>query len=94
MKIKELQANQTASLDKVEVVSLGEVKEFNKYGNVGKLRNIKIKDASGEADLTLWNDNVDDFAEGDELKLTDCWVKEWNGTLQISSGKKGKIEKV
>ena len=94
MKIKELQANQTASLDKVEVVSLGEVKEFNKYGNVGKLRNIKIKDASGEADLTLWNDNVDDFAEGDVLKLTDCWVKEWNGNIQLSSGKKGKIEKI
>ncbi len=94
MKIKDLQPNQTASLEKVEVVSLGEVKEFNKYGNVGKLRNLKIKDGSGEADLTLWNDNVDDFAEGDVLKLTDCWIKEWNGNLQISSGKKGKIEKI
>lgn len=94
MKIKDLQANQTASLEKVEVINAGEVKEFNKYGNAGKLRNLKIKDSSGEADLTMWNDDVDKFAQGDTLKLTDCWVKEWNGNIQLSSGKKGKIEKI
>ncbi len=94
MKIKELKPNQTASLEKVEVVEVSEIKEFNKYGNAGKLRTLKIKDASGEADLALWNDDVDNFAKGDKLKLTDCWVKEWNGNTQISSGKKGKIEKV
>ena len=94
MKIKDLQPNQTASLEKVEVVNTGEVKEFNKYGSAGKLRNLRIKDSSGEADLTMWNDDVDKFSQGDTLKLTDCWVKEWNGNIQLSSGKKGKVEKI
>ncbi len=94
MKIKELKPNQAASLESAEVVEAGEVREFNKYGRSGKVCTLKLKDGSGQIDLTLWNDDVDKFAVGDKLKITDGWVKEWNGEMQISSGKNGKIEKV
>ncbi|HLD57991.1 MAG TPA: SOSS complex subunit B family protein [archaeon] len=94
MKIKDLKPNQTATLDDVEVVEAGEVREFNKYGKSGRVCTLKLKDASGQVELTLWNEDVDKFAVGDKLKITDGWVKEWNGNTQISSGKNGKIEKI
>ncbi len=94
MKIKDLKPNQSVTLEKVEVVSAGDVREFAKFGKVGRVCNLKIKDSSGEVDLTLWNDDVDKFEVGDKLKITDGWAKEWNSNLQVSSGKNGKIEKV
>ena len=54
----------------------------------------KIKDATGTMDLTLWNNDVDLVEKGEALKLTDGWCKEWNGNLQASTGKSGKIEKL
>lgn len=94
MKIKDIKANQNITLEKAEVTEVGEVREFNKFGNVGKVSTVKIKDASGQAEITLWNDEVGQFKEGDQIKVTDAWVKEWNGKLQISAGKKGKFEKL
>ena len=94
MKLKEIKPNQNATLPEVEVVAVGDVREFEKFGKVGRVCTLKIKDASGEGELSLWNDDVEKFALGDKLKITDAWVKEWNGKLQISSGKNGKIEKV
>ena len=94
MKIKEIKPNQNATLPEVDVVSVGEVREFEKFGKVGRVCTVKIKDASGEAELSLWNEDVGKFAVGDKLKITDAWVKEWSGKLQISTGKNGKIEKI
>ncbi len=94
MEIKELKPNQNATLAKVEVTEAGDVREFERFGKVGKVRTLKIKDSTGEAELSLWNEDVEKFAAGDSLKITDAWVKEWKGKLQISSGKNGKIEKV
>lgn len=94
MKIKDLKPNQNATLAEVEVVEAGDVRQFEKFGKSGSVRTLKIKDSSGEAELSLWNDDVEKFSVGDKLKIADAWVKEWNGRLQISSGKNGKIEKV
>ena len=44
--------------------------------------------------LTLWNDEIGLVDKGDTVKIEDGWVKEWNGKLQISKGKNGKIEKL
>ena len=94
MKIKGLKANTNASIDKAEVIEAGEIRTFNKPTGAGRVRTLKLKDDTGEVELTLWNDDVENFSEGDTLKLTECWVKEWNGKVQISAGKNGKIEKL
>lgn len=94
MQIKDIKPNQNVTLSEVDVVSVGDIREFEKYGKSGRVCTLKIKDASGEAELSLWNDDVEKFAAGDRLKITDGWVKEWNGKLQISSGKTGKLEKL
>ena len=94
MKISEVQANSNATLEKVEVASKGDVREFMKFDRPGKVCNCMIKDSSGEMQLTLWNDEISLVDSGDNVSITDGWVKEWNGKLQISLGKKGKIEKL
>lgn len=94
MAISDLQPNSNATLETVEVLEKGDVREFSRYGKLGRVATCKIKDDSGECDLTLWNEDVDKYATGDKLKLTDMWVKEWNGRIQISTGKNGSIEKL
>jgi replication factor A1 len=92
--IKEAKANQNLTLDAVTVTEKETVREFSRYGKLGRVCTCKIKDESGEMQLTLWNDEVDVVAQGDKIKLTDGWCKEWNGSLQASTGKNGKLEKV
>ncbi|MBI4175567.1 MAG: DNA-binding protein [Candidatus Aenigmarchaeota archaeon] len=94
MKISHLKANSNATLEEVEVIEKGEVREFLKFDKPGRVCNAKIEDDSGDIQLTLWNDEIDTVETGDKLKITDGWVKEWNGQLQVSRGKNGKIEKL
>lgn len=94
MKIKEVKLNSNATLDEVEVVSKGDVREFERFGKPGRVCNCVIKDDSGELELTLWNDEIDTIEAGEKIKITDGWVKEWNGKMQISAGKNGKVEKL
>ena len=93
MKISEIQAQQNASLDDVEITDKQDPRTFEKFGKVNRVCNATIKDDSGEMTLTLWNDEIDAVNQGDHIKITDGWVKEWNGNLQISAGRNGKIEK-
>ncbi|MFO7872555.1 MAG: SOSS complex subunit B family protein [Candidatus Undinarchaeales archaeon] len=93
MKISEVIAQQSATLKNVEVTEKDEPREFQKYGKTLRVCNGTIKDDSGEMQLTLWNDEVDQISEGDKIDIVDGWVKEWQGDLQISSGRNGKIAK-
>lgn len=92
--IKDLKPDSSATLEQVEVIEKGEVRTFEKWGKSGRVCNAKIKDDTGETQLTLWNEQVDLVNVGDKLKLEDVWVKEWRGELQVSIGKRGKLEKL
>ena len=94
MKINEVKVGQTATLDQVEVTEAGEVREFEKFGRRSRVCDVTIKDDTGEMQLTLWNDEIDEVTVGDKLKLTDGWVKEWKDKMQITKGRSGKIEKL
>ena len=93
MKIKDVLGSQNATLENVEVISKEEPRQFEKYGKSLRVCNAKIKDDTGELNLTLWGDEIDQVNEGDKISIVDGWVKEFNGELQISAGRKGKIVK-
>ena len=94
MKISELKTNQ-GSVEVEGVISeLGDTRAFNKYGRELKVANAILKDDSGAIKLTLWNDDVTRFKEGDKIKITNGYVGEFQGEKQLTSGKFGKIEKV
>ena len=94
MEIKDLQPN-TGNVDLVlEVVSKEEPRTFEKFGKSGSVCNLKVKDATGEVKMTLWNEDIEKVKVGDKIHIENGWCSEFRDELQISSGKFGKIEVV
>ena len=94
MKISELKARQ-GNVDLVgEITEKGDVREFNKFGKAGRVCNAKLKDDSGEVKLTLQNEQIDEFNVGDKVHIVKGYVGEWQGELQLSTGKFGELTKV
>ncbi|MEK6887168.1 MAG: SOSS complex subunit B family protein [Nanoarchaeota archaeon] len=95
MEIKDLHARQGNVDLTAEVADKSASRTFDKFGKQGRVCNAKIKDGSGVTiTLTLWNDEVDLVNIGDKIKITNGYVGEWQGELQLSAGKFGKIEVV
>lgn len=90
-KISELQPRQQNVEVLGDIVSKEEPREFEKFGKVGRVCNAKIKDDSGEVKLSLWNEQVDMVKVGDKVKISNGWVSEWQGELQLSTGKFGQL---
>ena len=94
MKINELKAKQGKVDIEAEVTEIGTVREFTKFGKIGRVCNAKIKDDSGEITLTLWNDEVEKIKQGTKNKVTNGYVSEWQGERQLSAGKFGNLETI
>ena len=92
MEIKDLKPKQGSVEVVAEVVEKGEIREFNKFGKQGRVCNAKIKDSSGEMALTLWNEQIEQVNVGDTVKITNGYVNEWQGDMQLTTGKFGKLE--
>ena len=92
MKISELKPK-TGSINlEFEIAEKGEIREFNKFGRSGKVCNAVAQDSSGKVKLTLWNEDVDKVNVGDKVKLTEGYVGEYQGEMQLSTGRGGKLE--
>ena len=94
MTISELSAGQGNVNVGGIITEVGEAKTFNKFGKELKVSNAILKDDSGTIKLTLWNDEASKFKEGDEVKIENGYVNEFQGEPQLTAGKFGKIEKV
>ena len=94
MEIKDLQVKQGNVEIVVDVVDVSEPREFEKFGTTGRVANATVKDATGECKLTLWNDDVDKVKKGNKVKISNGYVNEYQGEMQLTSGKFGKIEVV
>lgn len=92
MPIADLQPRQGKVEVEAEVVDKGEIREFNKFGKVGRVCNAKIRDDSGEIAFTLWNEQIDQVNVGDKIKVSNGYVNEWQGEMQLTTGKFGKLE--
>lgn len=94
MEVKDLQPKQGKVDVVVQIVDKGEVREFQKFGKVGKVCTATAKDASGEIKLSLWNEQVEMVSEGDTVKITNGYVNEYQGEKQLTTGRLGKLEVV
>ena len=94
MEIKNLEARQ-GNVDIVaEIVEIGEIKEFTKFGRSGRVATAKAKDDTGEINLSLWNEQIDAVKPGDKVHITNGYVNEFQGEMQLTTGKFGKLEVV
>lgn len=94
MTISELSAGQGNVNVAGTITEVGEIKIFNKFGKELKVSNAILKDDSGTIKLTLWNDEASKFKEGDQVKIENGYVNEFQGEPQLTAGKFGKIELV
>lgn len=78
----------------LEIVSKAEPRKFANDRGSGQVCSCAGKDEAGEVSLSLWNEQCTQFNEGDVVKITNGWCTEYNGQLQVSTGRNGKIEKV
>jgi replication factor A1 len=93
MKVKDLKPNTGFDEMIVEVVTKGEPRAFASATGQGTVCNAAVKDEDGEeVSLTLWNDDYKKVNDGDKLKISNGWVSEYKGRVQISSGRKGTLE--
>ena len=94
MEIKDLQPR-TGDVDVVlEIVDKGDVREFEKFGTKGRVCTVKAKDATGEINLSLWNEQIDPVNVGDKVHITNGYVSEFQGEAQLTTGKFGQLEVV
>ena len=92
MKINELRANQSNVDLEAEVIEVGQERSFNKFGRTIRVANARIRDDSGETSLTLWNQEVDQVRPNCRVRVTNGFVREFQGELTVTSGKFGKLE--
>ncbi len=77
------------------VSELEPVREIEtRLGGKRKVRNGKLKDATGEISLVLWGSEVDLVQPNDRVRVIDGWVSDYRGRPQISLGRSCKLEKV
>ena len=94
MKISELNSGQGNVEVEGTIKEIGETRSFNKYGRELKVANAIFSDDSGSIKLTLWNDDVTRFKDGDKIKISNGYVSEFQGEKQLTSGKFGTMAKV
>lgn len=91
MQIKDLEPKMGKVELTAKVVEIGEPREFAKFGNTGRVANATIEDETGKVTLTLWNEQIDQVAVGDEVVVSNGFVSEWKGNMQLSTGKFGTL---
>ena len=92
MQVKDLQPRQGKVDIELDIVDMGEVREFEKFGKAGRVANAIAKDETGDIKLTLWNEDIEKIKSGDKIKITNGYVSEWQGEKQLSTGKFGTLE--
>ena len=78
----------------LEVVSVEPAKEFQKFGQKGRVAVAVVKDSSGEMKMTLWNDEIDFVKPGIKIRITNGYCNEFQGEKQLTAGRFGKLEAV
>ena len=93
MKISELKAGISNVEIEAEVVEKDEPKEvITKYGKRVNVAHAVLKDDTGRISISLWGNDINSVDVGDKVRLSNCYVSEFRGTPQLSTGEFGKIE--
>ncbi len=92
IKVKDLVPKQGNVDIELEIVELGIVREFSKFGKTGRVLTAVAQDGTGKVNLTLWNEQIELVNTGDKIVMKNCYVNEWQGEKQLSTGKMGTIE--
>jgi OB-fold nucleic acid binding protein len=88
--IATLRANTNATID-ATITAISAVRDVTTSRGASQVADATIQDETGSITLTLWGDDIKRFSVGQKIRITDGWVKDFRGKLQISMGRSGKI---
>ena len=92
MEIKDLQPK----MGKVEIVvtikDIQEPKEFDRFGKTTRVANATGFDETGSIKMSLWNEDIERIKEGTKVLIKNGYVSEWQGEMQLGTGKYGSME--
>lgn len=92
--ISDLRPSRLATIE-ATVAQLEPTREIDtRDGGRKKVRNGRLKDATGEIALVLWGSEVDLVAEGDRIAIVEGWVSDYRGRPQVSLGRTGKLSRL
>ncbi len=94
MQIKDLKPKQGNVDVTVDVIDVSDPREFQKFGKPGKVATAIAKDETGDIKLTLWNEDIERVKAGDKIHIVNGYVSEWQGEMQLTTGRLGKLEVV
>jgi len=65
---------------------------FSRFGDALTLSTATISDGTGSMRMSLWNAEIDRVSIGDTVQINDGRVRTFRGELQVSLGRKGRLE--
>jgi len=88
--IATLRANSNATFT-ATITAVSAPREVTTSRGTSKVADATLQDETGTTTLTLWGDDVQKYTVGQKVQITDGWVKDFRGKLQVSMGRSGKI---
>jgi len=93
MKVKDLKPRSPIDEIELEIVTIGEPRAFASANGSGSVCSAAGKDSDGtEVAVTLWNEQCKQVHDGSKIVIKNGWVSEYQGKMQVSTGKKGALE--
>ncbi len=88
--IATLRANQSATID-ATITAISAVRDVTTARGPSQVADATLTDETGSITLTLWGEDTRRYQVGQKIRITDGWVKDFRGKLQVSAGRSGKI---
>ncbi len=88
--IASIRANQNATFI-ASITAISAPREVTSSRGTSSVADATLQDDTGTTTLTLWGDDISRYAVGMKIQITDGWVKDFKGKLQVSLGRSGKI---
>jgi replication factor A1 len=94
MKVKDLRPESKVDVIDLTIREKGAAREFSsRSGSTGTVCDAKAVDDEGsEVSVSLWNEDIEKVKPEDRIRITNGWVREWRGNMQVSAGRFGKLE--
>ena len=88
--IATLKANSNANIE-ATVTAISAPRDVSTARGPSKVADATLQDETGTITLTLWGEDIAKYSVGQKVRITDGWVKDFRGKLQVSMGRSGRI---
>ncbi|HTT15621.1 MAG TPA: OB-fold nucleic acid binding domain-containing protein [Thermoplasmata archaeon] len=89
--ISSLKANANANIE-ATITAVSTPRDVTTVRGPSRVADATLQDATGTITLTLWGGDIEKYSVGQKVRITDGWVKDFRGKLQVSMGRSGRIE--